>query len=136
MTNIEAAEKFFEQVERAEIAKMFWIAGSFERSELSDFLDEIPNDRYNEIFPDADSAKYDRMDVLLARQLHGLIAEIHIPIASGFMFDSEGNPTSWSSSRGHCRVDYVYAETLIGLLNNIQLLANKHFNEFVTEAKK
>jgi predicted HAD superfamily Cof-like phosphohydrolase len=143
MKNLEALEKF-EQANDAMIDRLFWIAGSIESSNLKDLFEEMDENSLKKYFPEMEELilsgnnidRYEFRDKLIDIGKFGFIAEIHIPIATGFLFNSEGKPTAWSSSRAHCRVDYVYAESIELLMAEIENISEKHFKEFIEQDKK
>lgn len=142
-SNKEAVERF-EQSHDVRIEKMFWIAVSLENSDLKDFLEQMDDKAFNKCFPKISKSKHleeyrndnELLQALIDYDKFGLVAEIHIPIARDFTYDEKGKPTSWSLSLGHCRIDYVYAETLDLLLSEMEKSGETHFEEFVKEDKK
>ena len=142
-SNKEAVERL-EQAHGAKIEKLFWIAGSLENSDLRDLIEEMDDKSLQKCFPEIANSKYleeYRNDNQLVQALvdfdkFGLVAEILIPIAKDFSYDKKGKPVSWSSSGGHCRVDYVYAETLDLLLAEMEKSGETHFKEFLKDDKK
>jgi hypothetical protein len=142
-SNKEALERL-EQAHGAKIEKMFWIAGSLENSDLIDLIEEMDDKAFKKCFPTLADCPYleeyrnddEILQALVDKDLFGLVAEILIPIAKDFSYDKDGKVSSWSSSGGHCRVDYVYAETLDLLLSEIEKSGEKHFKKFLKEDKK
>lgn len=142
-SNKEAVERL-EQSHDVRIEKMFWIAASLENSDLKDLLEEMDDKAFKKCFPEISQSKHleeyrndnELLQALIDYDKFGLVAEIHIPIAKDFTYDEKGKPSSWSSSAGHCRVDYVYAETLDLLLAEMEKSGENHFKEFVKEDKR
>lgn len=142
-SNKEALERI-EQAHGAKIEKMFWIAGSLENSDLRDLIEEMDDKALKKCFPEIANSKHleeyrndnELLQALVDFDKFGLVAEILIPIAKDFSYDKDGKVSSWSSSGGHCRVDYVYAETLDLLLVEIEKSGDKHFKEFLKDDKK
>jgi hypothetical protein len=141
--NKEAVERL-EQAHGAKIEKMFWIAGSLENSDLRDLIEEMDDKAFKKCFPEIANSKHlqeyrndnELLQALVDYDKYGLVAEIHIPIAKEFSYDKKGKPVSWSSSGGHCRVDYVYAETLDLLLAEMEKSGETHFKDFLKDDKK
>ena len=140
MKNIEAIERF-EQAYCSRIDKLFWIAGSFENSELKELLEELDDKQWKELFPEIFKSEYfeeykdEPREALINFKKFGLIAEIHIPTCDKFEYKN-GKPVSWSIHQGCCLVEYVYAETLEELMNKTEEKAEKVFQEFVKKDKK
>lgn len=142
MTNKEALERF-DQAHDARIEKMFWIAGSLQNRDLKDMIEEMDDKAFKRCFPEIASSPYfeeyknddDLMQAMVDKNKFGIIAEILIPIARAFNYDKKGSPTSWTTS-GSFRPDYVYAETLEGLMGEIEKLAGVHFKTFLDDDKK
>jgi hypothetical protein len=142
-SNKEAVERL-QQSHDVRIEKMFWIAASLENSDLKDLIEEMDDEDFKKCFPDIAQSKHleeyrnddELLQALVDYDKFGLVAEIHIPIAKDFSYDEKGKPISWSSSFGHCRVDYVYAETLDLLLSEMEKSGDSHFRDFVKDGKK
>ncbi len=142
MTNYEAVERF-DQSHGVKMEKMFWIAGSLGSSDFKDLLDEMDDKDFKKCFPEIYKSEYFgeyRQDEELVKALvdfkkFGLLTEIHIPEADNFRY-KDGNPVSWSVHQGICRVEYVYAETLEQLMDEIEKSAEKVFQEHVKKDKK
>lgn len=139
-TNLEYNQRF-QDAYGANIDKLFWIAGSAENTRLENFLLEIPDDELVELFPKLKGIKFgsrgneNLVDMLLNMDASGLIAEILIPEASNFSYNTDGEPKSWSIQRNISRIGYVYAESLEELMTKIEGLAEKVFDEYVAEDK-
>jgi len=142
-SNKEAVERL-EQAHGAKIEKMFWIAGSLENSDLRDLIEEMDDKAFKKCFPEIANSPYleeyrndnEHVQALVDYDKFGLVAEILIPIAKDFIYDKNGKPVSWSSSGGHCRVDYVYGETLDLLLAEMEKSGETHFKDFLKDDKK
>jgi hypothetical protein len=139
MTNIEAVERF-DQSHSVRISKLFWIAGSLSDSDLEDFLQELDDEYLDKWFPDADYLNQYRDDSQLVQAFvdfnkFGMIAEINIPKADNFKYEKD-KPVSWSVHEGNCRVEYVYAETLELLMNEIEKTSESVFQEYIKKDKK
>jgi hypothetical protein len=142
-SNKEAVERL-EQAHGAKIEKMFWIAGSLDNSDLRDLIEEMDDKAFKKCFPEIANSPYlekyrndnELIQALVDNDKFGLVAEILIPIAKDFSYDKKGKPVSWSSSGGHCRVDYVYAETLDLLLAEMEKSGETHFKDFLKDDKK
>lgn len=139
MTNIEAVKRF-DKSHSVRIAKLFWIAGSLSDSDLEDFLQELDDEYFNKWFPDSDYLNQYRDDNQLVQAFvdfnkFGLIAEINIPKADNFKYE-RGKPVSWSVHEGNCRVEYVYAETLELLMDEIEKTSDSVFQEYIKKDKK
>lgn len=142
MNHIEASERF-EQSHFRKIDKLFWIAGAMDSYDLNSYLSEIDDRDMKRILPDiySDSRYRDAqeseslLDLFNGHNKLGLIAEVHIPTASNFSFKN-GRPSSWRTNNGICRIEHVYAETLDGLLSEIEKLCQSVFNEQVAKWKK
>lgn len=139
MENLEVIE-ILEQANDAMIEKLYWIAASIDCSDLKNLFEEMDTKYLQKYFPkivdEIDSIdRYEFREKLLEMGKFGFIAEIHIPIASDFIFNEKGEPSAWSSNRGCSRVEYVYAETSELLLEEIVSAAEITFREFVEKAK-
>ena len=134
----EKAVTRFEQAHGVKIEKMFWIAGSIENSSLNDLIADMDDKQFKNCFPEILNVKVyekDFLQALIDYDKFGIVAEILIPIANSFKYSSDGTLLGWSSSGGYCRIDYVYAETLELLLNEIEKSADKHFEDFKKKDK-
>jgi hypothetical protein len=143
MTNKEAVERF-SKAQDIRIEKMFWIAGSLENSELRDLMEEISDKALKKCFPEIANSQYlkeyvndnELVQALCDFDKYGMVAEILIPICDSFSYDKNNKPVSWSSSAGSCRIDYVYSDTLEGLMIEIEKSGEEHFKEFLKSDKK
>lgn len=143
-SNTEAVERF-DQAHGAKIEKMYWIASSLGNSDLKDFIESMADSKgFKKCLPEIANMphfkKYlkddDILQAFIDKDKFGLVAEISIPIAKDFNYHENGKIRSWSANGSHCRVDYVYAETLDLLLAEIEKSAESHFKEFIKEDKK
>lgn len=143
MSNIKFAERF-EQAGGARINEMFWIASSYEVSDLGELLSNIEPEDFMKMFPKVGSlSMYERWreDEGLAQALTeygywGLVAEVHVPQCDNFRFDDEGEPRSWSVHPGISTIVHAYGETLNQLMVSIEKQYKQLFKEWVAKEKK
>jgi hypothetical protein len=144
MNNKQALEKFDGYLHGAFIDKLFWIAASWESSELKELMEELSERDWLKAMPELKECEYlteayekrQMFEVIVNFQKFGFLAEIHYPICHGFSFGENGKPTSWSSNNGRCRIGYVYAETREELITKIQADADELFQEFINDDRK
>ena len=144
MTNREAIQRFDGQVHSTFINKLFWIAGSFENSDLKDFLEEMQEEDWENCLPEIRKSKYfksyqknnDFIQALIDHKKFGLIAELHHPRCHNFNYDEKGKVRGCQVSSGNCRISYVYGENQEELMSAIEKSAEKIYNEYVAEDKK
>jgi len=129
----------FEQMNGAYIEELYWIAGSMDKTSLKELLDNFSYDDFKKIFPGLTLTKSEYNDYWSSDEILrlfidydklGLLAKIHIPVCDKFRYDNN-NPISWSVNNGHCRIEYVYAETLEELINKIKKVSENLFKEFI-----
>lgn len=143
MTNKNAFERLSEMKGGPKIEKLFWIAASAESRELSDFVDEFDDRVWKRLFPeiyqisDFDDCIDDgeAVSLLLYFGKLGFLAEVYIPQCTNFKFEND-KLVSWAVYGGICTSEYVYAETLDGLIDEIERINNIVFEKLVEEAKK
>lgn len=125
-TNKDALERL-SQTQCAHISKLIWIAGSWENDrDIRDFLDDADEDFFKNFMPQLSEGTEDKMAALINNQLYGLLAEVHLPKNKNFSF-LDDKPVSWSVSMGHCEVEHIYAETLEGLIVEMEKLTKAKF---------
>jgi hypothetical protein len=128
----------FEQMNGTYIEKLYWIAGSIDNSSLKELLDDFSFDDFKKIFSGLTKSEYndywknnELSQLFIDYDKLGLFAKIHIPICDKFKYNNDNNPVSWSVNNGHCRIEYVYAETLEELINKIEKISEKLFQKFI-----
>ena len=143
MKNNKFAERF-EQAGGTRIDKMFWIASSYELSDLKEMLSDIEPEDFIKMFPEvANLSMYEqyRQDETLVQALTdynywGIIVEAHVPQCDNFRFDEKGHPTSWSVHEGVCTIIHAYGETLNALIVSIEKQYKQLFKQWVAKEKK
>ncbi len=132
----------FEEAGSARISKLFWIASCWETYDLKSFLnDDVQDDDYEKYLPEVFSSKHfsehrdseSIEELMYDHNKFGFMAEVLFPICSRFSYNKDGTPSSWTSSGGHCRMSYIYAETPALLLKQIEKEAKVWFAEFIKE---
>ncbi len=126
------------------INKLFWIAGSFENSDFKELLEEMQDNDWKHCLPEIRKSKFykeyqkdkEMAQALVDHNKFGLIAELHHPKCHSFYYNEKGNIQSCSVSLGSCRISYVYAEDLKGLMEAIEKSADKIYKEYVSNDKK
>ncbi|MBV5316107.1 MAG: hypothetical protein JZU47_22600 [Prolixibacteraceae bacterium] len=136
MTNKNAVKRF-EDTRGAHINKLIWIASVLENtSELIEMVEYFDDRVWNKLFPEIFKSQYfeeykeDIFEAVCDFELFGFLAEIHIPICDNFKFDSNGEISGYQHHPGHCRIEYVYAETPAALISKIEKESNRLFKEF------
>lgn len=141
MNNIEAVDRF-DQTSGVKIAKLFWIAGSLENSDLNEMLEEMEDDDFKKCFPEIfNSNNYEEyhnegefIQALINFNKFGLLAEIHLPECKNFKFENgKDHPVSWNVHKGICRIEYCYAETLEDLMSEIEKTSEKVFKHYIEQ---
>lgn len=142
MTTFEAVERF-NQAHGAKIDKLFWIAGSLDSSDLRELLEDMTDNDLKKCFPEIYESEYykeyrkndELRQALVDFRKFGLLAELHIPKADNFRY-KDGKPVSWSVHGGICSIEYVYAEDLENLMNEIEKVSEKVFQVHVKKDKR
>lgn len=141
MTNKDFAERF-EQTRGVQIEKLFWIAGSVDNYELNDLIEELEDQHWEKLFPDIfndeqfEGSIVKGVDALIEFGKFGLIAEIHIAMLCYFSYNEDDTKVFASYSRGCCRIEYAYAETLEELMIEIEKISEEIFREEVQKDRK
>lgn len=135
------------QAHGARIEKLIWIAASIESSELNDFLyDQVDEDTWDKLFPDVprplEEECFDRsnyrfalVEALGCYKKLGFLAEVYHPVHT--IRVENGAAVSSSYSTGHNYVSTVYSETLMGLIEQIEISAEEQYQyDFKRALKK
>ncbi|MFO0359259.1 MAG: hypothetical protein ACK50N_02065 [Flavobacteriales bacterium] len=138
MKHTEALERF-QQAHNASISKLFWIAGSFQESDLRDFIEEMSEDQFKSCFPRIANSKYyqeyrddgELLEAMVDSTYLGLLAEVLIPEATDFQFEKgTREPVSWSKGIVS-RIVICYGDNLESLLKSIEKKAEAYFQECI-----
>ena len=138
------ASQRFEQMHSSKIERMFWIAGSIFSDGLKELLNDLLVNDWQDLFPDIiSSEKYaeyqvddDLPQALIDHNKFGFIAEVSIPECHTFKFQAgKSKPISWSVNSDVYRVVYCYAETTEELIDKIEKICEKTFNEDVVRER-
>lgn len=139
--NIEAVERI-EQSHGAKIERLFWIAGSLSNNDFDEVLSGMTDEEFQGCFPEIYQSEYYEEykeenqlgQALVDYKKFGLLAEVHIPEAYNFKYNNE-KLVSWAIHGGVCLIEYVYAESLEELLEQIEKAGDKVFQECLAKAK-
>lgn len=142
MDNKEAVERF-DQAHGAKIEKLFWIAAAMGSSDFKEFMEYLQDDDWQELFPEIHDSEYfqeyiddgDEMQALVDFGMFGLIAEVHLPECRNFHY-KDGKPVGWSVHHSVCRIRYIYAETLEGLMAQVEKVSGEEFQKFIEKDHK
>ena len=133
----ESAYERISQQSNTRIEQMIWLAGCDDRK-FKDMLEEMDETIVREFFPKAlndldfswDLKGEEFGDVFRYNGYHGILAEIHVPVLDHISFRKQKNGkevvSSYSFSFAHCRIYYVYAETLAQITKQIEKLWSEH----------
>lgn len=142
MDNFECLERF-DQAHSAMVDKLFWIAGSIENRDLRGLLEDMDDKQFKKCFPDIAASPYIKeyrkdkqiMQAFVDHRKMGLVAEVHVPEVFKIRYE-KGRPVSWQSSGGICLIEYVYSETMEGLLTEVEKAADRVFKYCLKKDKK
>lgn len=136
--------KRMQQTYGARIEKLYWIAVQLNSEEFEALLEEMTLEDWERIFPEIYNSKnFDEFldsgenpsELLIDFNKLGLIAEIHLPECTNFKFENN-KPVAWSLRGAVCRIEYCYAETLKGLITEIEKVSKKVFEEYISIFKQ
>ena len=139
MNQVEAIDK----LGSVRIDKLFWIAAQMDNDELKETIDQLFEEDWEKLFPEiynSDSFEEyvddeELMQALVNYEKFGFFAVLHIPKRENFSYSKDGEPQSWRSLSGFCRVVNVYAETIELLLEQIEKEDKIMFDKDVAKDK-
>lgn len=143
----ESAHERISQQSNTRIEEMIWLAGCDDRK-FKDMLQEMDESDVRAFFPKAmndtdfswDLKGEEFGDIFRYNGYYGILAEIHVPVLDHISFRKQKNGkevvSSYSFSFAHCRIYYVYAESLAQITKQIENVWSDHVTMCVIDFKK
>jgi hypothetical protein len=141
--NREVADKLEQEAGGIEIHKMYWIAGSYESKDLQEVLEELTPSDWDDIFPSAKVPHIENFrqsenpgQIFIEQDMWGFFAVLHYPKHYDFHYNSTGEVTGCTTTRGIMTINYAYGETIPELLKAIEKVADYNLDYCKKQDKK
>lgn len=143
MNNSELLERF-DQLNSARVNKLFFVAMMIENSDLEDFLQNIEDTSWKELFPEIfenpnfEDYRQDKelVQMIIEYSKYGFIAEVYHPKCCNFVFGEDEKIIGFSILLGIYQIGYVYAESREELLAAIEAQTEKFQEYYMSQEKK
>lgn len=126
----------------AYIEKMFHTLAQLESSDYSDFLSDLDEKVFEKMKCGITNNELEEYEnhrelphLLIDYSMYGWIAEVRIPEQSNFRFDKDGSFASCAVHPGITRMEYIFSETMDGIVKQTIDLGLNYRKERIIDAK-